>query len=112
MARPSIQFFHIFCMRFHKKNNFYENAENRMFSPPISSYNMEVVDMTTKEKVQFLVSHGVSLVELAKRAECNSSTLGRWIRNDSELSKRLEKIVEQMVRDYVRELEVIKGKEG
>lgn len=65
--------------------------------------------MTTKEKVQFLVSHGVSLTELAKRAECNSSTLGRWIRNDSELSKRLEKIVEQMVENYINELETIKG---
>lgn len=65
--------------------------------------------MTTKEKVQFLVSHGVSLVELARRAECDSSTLGRWIRNDSELSKRLKKIVEQMVENYINELEVIKG---
>lgn len=65
--------------------------------------------MTTKEKVQFLVSHGVSLVELARRAECDSSTLGRWIRNDSELSKRLEKIVEQMVENYINELETIKG---
>ena len=65
--------------------------------------------MTTKEKVQFLVSHGVSLTELAKRAECDSSTLGRWIRNDSELSKRLEKIVEQMVENYINELEAIKG---
>lgn len=65
--------------------------------------------MTTKEKVQFLVSHGVSLTELAKRAECDSSTLGRWIRNDSKLSKRLEKIVEQMVENYINELEAIKG---
>ena len=65
--------------------------------------------MTTKEKVQFLVSHGVSLTELAKRAECDSSTLGRWIRNDSVLSKRLEKIVEQMVENYINELETIKG---
>lgn len=65
--------------------------------------------MTTKEKVQFLVSHGVSLTELAKRAECDSSTLGRWIRNDSALSKRLEKIVEQMVENYINELETIKG---
>lgn len=65
--------------------------------------------MTTKEKVQFLVSHGVSLVELARRAECDSSTLGRWIRNDSKLSKRLEKIVEQMVENYINELEAIKG---
>ena len=79
------------------------------FSSFTSSYNMEVVDMTTKEKVQFLVSHGVSLVELAKRAECDSSTLGRWIRNDSALSKRLEKIVEQMVENYINELETIKG---
>lgn len=65
--------------------------------------------MTTKEKIQFLVSHGVSLTELAKRAECDSSTLGRWIRNDSALSKRLEKIVEQMVENYINELETIKG---
>ena len=65
--------------------------------------------MTTKEKVQFLVSHGVSLTELARRAECDSSTLGRWIRNDSALSKRLEKIVEQMVENYINELETIKG---
>ena len=79
------------------------------FSSFAFSYNMEVVDMTTKEKVQFLVSHGVSLVELARRAECDSSTLGRWIRNDSALSKRLEKIVEQMIENYINELETIKG---
>lgn len=95
-----------------KKIIFMEMRKTAYFSSFASSYNMEVVDMTTKEKVQFLVSHGVSLVELAKRAECDSSTLGRWIRNDSALSKRLEKIVEQMVRDYVDELEVIREKEG
>ena len=112
MARPSIQFFHIFVCGFMKKIIFMKMRKTAYFSSFASSYNMEVVDMTTKEKVQFLVSHGVSLVELAKRAECDSSTLGRWIRNDSALSKRLEKIVEQMVRDYVDELEVIRGKEG
>ena len=92
-----------------KKIIFMKMRKTAYFSSFASSYNMEVVDMTTKEKVQFLVSHGVSLTELA---ECDSSTLGRWIRNDSALSKRLEKIVEQMVRDYVDELEVIRGKEG
>ena len=92
-----------------KKIIFMEMRKTAYFSSFTSSYDMEVVDMTTKEKVQFLVSHGVSLTELAKRAECDSSTLGRWIRNDSALSKRLEKIVEQMVENYINELEAIKG---
>ena len=42
--------------------------------------------MTIKEKVQFLVSHGVKVIELANRVNCNQTTLGRWLRNETNIS--------------------------
>lgn len=64
--------------------------------------------MTTKEKIEFLVSRGVSITELAKRTECSNSTLARWLRGETNLSKRLEKDLNQTIISYLTELDTIR----
>jgi len=53
--------------------------------------------MTIKEKIEYLVSHGVKVVELAKRVNCSQTTLGRWLRGETNISSRLEKDLNQMI---------------
>ena len=64
--------------------------------------------MTVKEKTQFLTKRGVSITELAKRVECNKTTLGRWLRGETNLSKRLERDLEQAISSYLTELDEIR----
>ena len=64
--------------------------------------------MTVKEKVEFLVSHGVKIVELANRANCNQTTLGRWLRGETNLSARLEKDLNTVIIHFIEELEQLK----
>ena len=53
--------------------------------------------MTTKEKIEYLVERGIKVVDLAKRVGCNQTTLGRWLRNETNISSRLEKDLNQMI---------------
>ena len=64
--------------------------------------------MTVKEKTQFLIERGVSITELAKRVECNKTTLGRWLRGETNLSKRLERDLGQAISSYLTELDKIR----
>lgn len=64
--------------------------------------------MTIKEKMQFLVSHGVKIVELANRVNCNQTTLGRWLRNETNISTRLEKDLNEMIQQFITEIEQLK----
>lgn len=64
--------------------------------------------MTVKEKVEFLINHGVKIVELAKRVECSQTTLGRWLRGETNLSSRLEKDLNTVIIHFIEELEQLK----
>lgn len=64
--------------------------------------------MTVKEKVEFLVNHGVKIVELAKRVKCSQTTLGRWLRDETNLSSRLEKDLNTVIIQFIEELEQLK----
>ena len=52
--------------------------------------------MTTKEKIEYMVSRGIKVIDLAKRVGCNQTTLGRWLRGETNISARLEKDLNQM----------------
>lgn len=56
----------------------------------------------------FLVNHGVKIVDMAKRVNCNQTTLGRWLRNETNISSRLEKDLELMIQQFIAELEQLK----
>ena len=64
--------------------------------------------MTTKEKIEYLVERGIKVVDLAKRVGCNQTTLGRWLRKETNISSRLEKDLNQMIQDFIKEIEVLK----
>jgi transcriptional regulator with XRE-family HTH domain len=64
--------------------------------------------MTTKEKIEYMVSHGIKIIDLAKRVNCNQTTLGRWLRGETNISSRLEKDLNQMIQDFIQEMEILK----
>ena len=64
--------------------------------------------MTVKEKIQFLVARGVKIVELANRVNCNQTTLGRWLRGETNISSRLEKDLNVAIIQFIEELEILK----
>lgn len=58
--------------------------------------------------MQFLISHGVKIVELANRVNCNQTTLGRWLRGETNISTRLEKDLNEMIQQFIIEIEQLK----
>ena len=64
--------------------------------------------MTTKERLIFLYERGVSITEFARRVNCNKTTLGRWLRGESNLSIRLERDLDNEIDKYLSELESIR----
>lgn len=64
--------------------------------------------MTTKERLIFLYERGVPLTEFARRINCNKTTLGRWLRNETNLSTRLERDLDTEIDKYLSELETIR----
>lgn len=64
--------------------------------------------MTIKEKMTFLVEHGITITEFANRVNCNKTTLGRWLRGETNLSKRLEKDLNEEINKYLAELDSIR----
>ena len=64
--------------------------------------------MTTKEKIEYMVARGIKVIDLAKRVECNPTTLGRWLRGETNISSRLEKDLNQMIQDFIKEIEILK----
>lgn len=63
--------------------------------------------MNLKEKIQYLVDRGVTITEFSRRVNCSKSTLGRWLRGETNLSKRLEKDLTQVLDDYLAEIKII-----
>ena len=64
--------------------------------------------MTVKERMLYLTSRGVTITEFANRVKCNKTTLGRWLRNETNLSKRLEKDLNEEINKYLLELDEIR----
>lgn len=64
--------------------------------------------MTTKERLIYLYERGVPLTEFARRVNCNKTTLGRWLRNETNLSARLEKDLDLEIDNYLSELDKIR----
>lgn len=63
--------------------------------------------MSIRDKVLYLTSRGVSITEIAKRAECSHTTIAKWLRGESKLSARLERDVDRLIIEYIKELNVI-----
>lgn len=64
--------------------------------------------MTTKERLSYLIDRGFTAAELARRIECSKSTLGRWLRGETNLSARLERDVNKGIDQLLLELDMIK----
>lgn len=64
--------------------------------------------MTTKERLKYLYDRGVTLTEFANRLDCNKTTLGRWLRGETNLSNKLENKLNNEINAYLSELDKIR----
>lgn len=64
--------------------------------------------MTTKERLKYLYDRGIPLTEFARRLECSKTTLGRWLRGETNLSDKLERKLNNEINTYLSELNKIK----
>ncbi len=64
--------------------------------------------MTTKERLKYLYDRGIPLTEFARRLECSKTTLGRWLRGETNLSDKLERKLNNEINTYLSELDKIK----
>lgn len=64
--------------------------------------------MTTKERLSFLINLGFTIASFARRVECDKTTLGRWLRGETNLSARLERDVKKEINQLLQELDSIK----
>lgn len=64
--------------------------------------------MTTKERLKYLYERGIPLTEFARRVNCNKTTLGRWLRDETNLSMRLERDLDKEIDTYLSELDKIR----
>lgn len=64
--------------------------------------------MTTKERLIYLYERGIPLTEFARRLQCSKTTLGRWVRGESNLSTRLERDLDLEIDRYLSELDNIR----
>ena len=64
--------------------------------------------MSTKERLIYLYERGIPLTEFARRVNCNKTTLGRWLRNETNLSARLERDLDLEIDIYLSELDKIR----
>ena len=63
--------------------------------------------MSLKDKIQYLVDRGVTITEFSRRVDCSKTTIGRWLRGETNLSKRLEKDLTKVLEDYLTEIKLI-----
>lgn len=62
--------------------------------------------MTLKERIQYLLDHGMTCGQIARIAECSDSTILKWMKSSSDytISKRLQEIIELHVSAFIEEL--------
>ena len=60
--------------------------------------------MTTKEKVQFLINEGFSYRDIGRIRECHSTVISKWLKEQTNISNRMEESVEIHLKSFVKKL--------
>ena len=68
------------------------------------TYYMEVVEMTTKEKLIFCKEHGISISYIASLVDLVPASLTRWIRGEKGILAKHEKAIEITLQQIAKEI--------
>ena len=60
--------------------------------------------MTTKEKIQFLINEGFSYRDIGRICECHSTVISKWLKEQANISKRMEDSIEIHLKSFVEKL--------
>ena len=63
--------------------------------------------MNLKDKIQKMIDLGFTYGQLGKICECHSSSISSWMRNASNISKRMEESIENHIESFIKTLEEI-----
>ena len=50
-----------------------------------------------KKKIQAIVNFGIPIAVIARRVDKNTTTLGKWLRGESNISTKLEKQLIELI---------------
>lgn len=65
------------------------------------------MEKTIKSLIQGIVKFGIPINEIARRVNKDGSTIGKWLRGQSEISKDLETELEQLAKQMNKEWQEI-----
>ena len=65
---------------------------------------MEVVEMTTKEKLIFCKEHGISISYIASLVDLVPASLTRWMRGEKGILAKHEKVIEIALQKLAQEI--------
>ena len=60
--------------------------------------------MNLLEKVQWMVKHGFTCGQIARIVDCSDSTIIKWIKNKTKISKRMEESIQNHLSSFIKDL--------
>ena len=60
--------------------------------------------MNLLEKVQWMVKHGFTCGQIARIVNCSDSTIIKWVKGTSKISKRMEESIEYHLSSFIQSL--------
>lgn len=60
--------------------------------------------MNLLEKVQWMVEHGFTCGQIARIVDCSDSTIIKWVKNKTKVSKRMEESIQNHLSSFIKDL--------
>ena len=60
--------------------------------------------MSLLEKVQWLIAHGFTCGQIARIVECSDTTIIKWVKNKTKISRRMEESIEHHLSSFIKDL--------
>lgn len=63
--------------------------------------------MNLKNKIQFMIDNGFTYGQLGKICNCHPTSISKWIREEHNISNRMEESIENHIKSFIQELEKV-----
>ena len=65
--------------------------------------------MNLKNKIQFMIDNGFTYGQLGKICNCHPTSISKWMREEHNISNRMEESIENHIKSFIQELEKVWG---
>lgn len=63
--------------------------------------------MNLKNKIQFMIDNGFTYGQLGKICNCHPTSISKWMREEHNISNRMEESIENHIKSFIQELEKV-----